>query len=53
LRQQYTAEICDMAQLTQHAQRMHYPQFRERLLQIAREDHTHVHWLREKILVLG
>jgi hypothetical protein len=32
---------------------MHYPQFRERLLQMAREDQAQVQWLREKILALG
>jgi bacterioferritin (cytochrome b1) len=52
LRQQYAAEICDVAQLKQCAQQMHYPQFREKLLQIAHEDQTHVHWLQEKILGL-
>lgn len=53
LRQQYAEEICDVAQLKQHAQRMYYLQFRERLLQIARKDQVHVHWLQEKILALG
>lgn len=53
LRQQYAEETCDVAQLTQHAQRMHYPHFRKRLLQMAREDQARVHWLREKILSLG
>src|SRR5688572_159770 len=52
LRRQYAAEICDVAQLKQCAQQMHYPQFREKLLQIAHEDQTHVHWLQEKILGL-
>jgi hypothetical protein len=52
LRRQYAEEMCNVAQLKQHAQRMHYPQFREKLLQIAHEDQTHVHWLREKILGL-
>jgi bacterioferritin (cytochrome b1) len=53
LRQQYGAEICGVAQLTLHAWRMHYPQFRERLLQLAHEDQAHVQWLREQILALG
>jgi len=53
LRRQYAEEMCSVAQLIQHARRVHYPQFRERLLQIAREDQAHVHWLQEKILVLG
>jgi len=53
LRRQYAEETCDVAQLIQHAQRMHYPQFRERLVQLACEDQAHVQWLREKILALG
>jgi hypothetical protein len=53
LRQQYAEEMCNVAQLKQHAQRMHYPQFRKRLLQLAREDQAQVRWLREKILGLG
>jgi bacterioferritin (cytochrome b1) len=53
LHQQYAEEMCNVTQLKQHARRMHYSQFRERLLQIAREDQTHVHWLQGKILALG
>lgn len=53
LRQQYAEAICDVPQLKQHAQRMHYSHFRKRLLQMAREDQAQVHWLREKILSLG
>ena len=41
-----------MAQLTQYAQRMHYPQFREQLLQLAREDAGQIQWLREQIFTL-
>jgi hypothetical protein len=50
LRQEYAEEMCNVEQLTQNAQRMHYPHFRERLLQLAREDQVHVQWLREHIL---
>jgi hypothetical protein len=53
LRQQYTEEMRNVTQLTQYAQRMHYPQFREQLLQITRENQAQIHWLREKILGLG
>jgi rubrerythrin len=53
LREEYIEEAQDAVQFTRHAQRMYYPQFRERLLRIAAEEHTHVLWLREKILALG
>jgi rubrerythrin len=53
LRDAYLEEAQDVAQFTQHAQRMHYPQFRERLLRIAAEEQAHVAWLRDKLLALG
>lgn len=49
----YVDEAKDVMQLTEHARRMAYPQFRERLLRIAVEEQTHVQWLQEKILALG
>ena len=52
LREEYLEETQDATQFTQHAQRMYYPQFRERLLRIAAEEQAHVQWLREKILAL-
>jgi len=52
LSEEYCEEAQDVAQFTQHAQRMYYPQFRERLLRIATEEQAHVQWLREKILAL-
>ncbi|MCS6926016.1 MAG: ferritin-like domain-containing protein [Candidatus Binatia bacterium] len=51
--QAYLDEAKDVMQFTAHAERMAYPQFRERLLRIAAEEQTHVQWLREKILALG
>lgn len=51
--QAYVDEAKDVVQLTEHARRMAYPQFRERLLRIAVEEQAHVQWLREKILALG
>jgi len=51
--EEYLEEARDVTQFTQHAQRMHYPQFRDRLLRIAAEEQAHVQWLREKILALG
>jgi bacterioferritin len=53
LSEEYREEAQDVSQFTQHAQRMYYPQFRERLLRIAAEEQAHVQWLREKILALG
>jgi rubrerythrin len=53
LREEYVEEAQDAEQFTKHAQRMYYPQFRERLLRIAAEEQTHVQWLRGKILALG
>jgi rubrerythrin len=53
LRDAYVEEAQDVAQLTQHAERMHYPQFRERLLRIAAEEQAHVTWLLDKLLALG
>lgn len=53
LGEEYLEEAQGAAQFTQHAQRMYYPQFRERLLRIAAEEQAHVQWLREEILALG
>ena len=53
LRDEYVEEAQHAAQFTQHADRMAYPQFRESMLHIAREEQEHVAWLREKILALG
>ncbi len=40
-------------QFREHASRMPYAQFRERLLQIADEEGKHSQWLREKISAMG
>lgn len=53
LRQTYREEAEDVVQLTQHAERLRYPQLRERLLRIAEEERAHVTWLRDKLLALG
>ncbi len=53
LREEYVEEAQDVEQFTKHAQRMYYPQFRERLLRIAAEEQAHVQWLRDKIVALG
>ncbi|HXG50185.1 MAG TPA: ferritin-like domain-containing protein [candidate division Zixibacteria bacterium] len=53
LREEYVDEARDVAQFQEHARRMIYPHFRERLLRIAEEEKAHVEWLREKIVALG
>jgi rubrerythrin len=53
LRNAYLEEAQDVAQFTQDAERMYYPQFREQLLRIAAEEQAHVTWLRDKLRALG
>jgi rubrerythrin len=53
LRDEYLDEAKDVAQFEEHARRMIYPHFRERLLRIAEEEKAHVRWLGEKIIALG
>jgi hypothetical protein len=42
LRQEYLEESQDVLRLVCHAERMYYPQFRDRLLRIAAEEQVHV-----------
>jgi len=53
LRQRYVDEMQGISQLTQHAGKMHYPQFREKLLRIASDKSKHAEWVGEKIIALG
>jgi rubrerythrin len=53
LRQRYIEEIQQVKRFTQHAQRMQYPQFREKLLCIAADEAQHAEWISEKIRLLG
>lgn len=53
LRDEYGDEAKDVAQFQEHARRMTYPSFRERLLRIAEEEKAHVDWLGDKIRALG
>ena len=53
LHQRYVDELRGKRQLTQHAEKMHYPQFREKLLRIAAEKNNHAEWIGEKIIALG
>jgi hypothetical protein len=49
----YRAEVSAVAQCTQHAHRMYYPQFREGLLRMAAETQAQLPWLAEQIRALG
>jgi rubrerythrin len=53
LRDTYVAAAHTVTQVTQDAERMEYPQFRARLLQMAAEDQGHVTWLRDTLLARG
>lgn len=53
LRGRYIEERQHMHRFAQHAQKMQYPQFREKLLQIAANEAKHVEWIAEKIRLLG
>jgi bacterioferritin (cytochrome b1) len=53
LRQRYVDEMQGISQLTQHADKMHYPQFREKLLHIAADKSKHAEWIAEKIAALA
>ncbi len=50
---EYRDAAYGVAQLRQYAERMYYPHFRARLLEIAAEEHSEVEWLQEKIRTLG
>src|SRR5437016_12876168 len=53
LTKRYVEESRHVARFTQHAQRMQYPQFRDKLLAIAADEAKHVEWLAEKIKLFG
>ena len=53
LRQRYVDEMQGISQLTQHADKMHYPQFRKKLLHIAADKSKHAEWIAEKIATLA
>ena len=53
LRDEDIDEAKDVVQFEEHARRMTYPHFRERLLRIAEEEKAHVKWLQDKIQALG
>jgi bacterioferritin (cytochrome b1) len=53
LRQRYVEVVQRAALLKQHAEKMQYPQFRDRLVRIATEKSKHAGWIGEKIVALG
>ncbi len=53
LQDRYRDEMHHVKLYTQHAGKMQYPQFRERLLAIAADEARHAEWLAEKINLYG
>jgi rubrerythrin len=53
LRERFLDESQHVTRFTQHAEKMQYPQFREKLLSIAAEEAKHVEWIAEKIGTFG
>ena len=53
LRQRYLEEMQQADRFEQSAQRMHYPQYREKLLQLAAKTSEQAQRIGEKILALG
>ncbi len=53
LRQRYVEEMLGIGRLTNHADKMHYPQFRKKLLHIAADKSKQAEWIAEKIITLG
>jgi bacterioferritin (cytochrome b1) len=53
LRQRYLEEMQQADRFKQHAQKMHYPQFRDKLLDMAADKSKRAQWIAEKIVALG
>jgi bacterioferritin (cytochrome b1) len=53
LTREYIEEVRSAGRLAHHAERMVYPQYREKLRQMAEEERKHAAWLAEKILGVG
>ncbi len=53
LSERYIQKSQHAARFTQQAERMQYPQFRKKLLDIAADEAKHVEWLAEKIKLFG
>ena len=53
LRQRYVEEMQQTDRFKQHAQRMHYPHYQEKLLRLATEKGEHAKLIAAKIVALG
>lgn len=53
LQDRYVDEMRHVKRYSQHAERMQYPQFREKLLRIAADEARHAEWLADKITLFG
>ena len=53
LRQRYVEEMQQTARFKQHARRMHYPQFQQKLLQMVTEKSKHAESIARKLFALG
>ena len=53
LRQRYVEEMQQIERFKQHAEKMHYPQYREKFLRMAQEKSQHAERIGEKIVALG
>jgi bacterioferritin (cytochrome b1) len=53
LQDRYIDEMRHVQRYAQHAGKMQYPQFRERLMTIAADEARHAEWLADKIRLLG
>ena len=51
--QRYVEEMQRIERFKQYAQKMHYPQYREKFLEIAKEKRQHAERIGEKIVALG
>lgn len=53
LSQRYIEESQHIERYNEHARKMQYPQFRDRLLAIAADEAEHVKWIAEQIKLVG
>jgi rubrerythrin len=53
LRQRYLDETEHAEKFRQHAEKMHYPQFRKELLNIAAQEGEHTQWVAKELVALG
>ena len=53
LRRRYVEEMQQIDRFKQHAQKMHYPQFRDKLFDMVADKSKRAQWIAEKIVTLG